>query len=156
MIYFWKALAINRLANLPSHLCEKLDLRQLQRPRMGFNQEEPVTSPRDIAPNRSQPRNLDANLGGLPITRNIGEGDSSIRVQRRRHRAHRGIQEMVTGFDSAQVGEGHHQANGPMTAHSEVSDVVEENDAGHCLGTRGWNQKGSYHDIGTPGFINDG
>ena len=74
---------------------------------------------------------------------NVGHGDGSVRVECGGHRSDRCVETMVARPDASEVGEGGDQADGPMAAHAEHSDVVEEEDSRGAIRGVGWDQEGA-------------
>ena len=71
-------------------------------------------------------------------------------------KADAGFDAEFSRLDASQVGQGHGQADGPVAAHAQVADVVEENDAGDAGGVLRFDQDRADHDIGAARFVDDG
>ena len=97
---------------------------------VGGDQEEPVPSPSDIAGHRAVAGDIELDAGGVTVAGNVGDGDATVGVQHRPDFPYRGFDAVGAGLNSAQMGEGCDQANGAVAAHSQVADIIKEDDAG--------------------------
>jgi hypothetical protein len=50
-------------------------------------------------------------------------------MQFHRDYSHRRLNAMTTRLNSLEIGQGDGEANGSMTAHPEIADIIEEDDA---------------------------
>ena len=114
---------------------------------MVFDQEEPIAAPGDIAGDRADSRDLDSGRFGFAIAGDIGDRHLSIGVQTGRDYAHGRFNLMVAGTDATQMGQGGDQTNGAMSAHAEIADVVEEDDAGGAVLVHRRDQQGADGDV---------
>ena len=62
---------------------------------------------------------------------------------------------MIAGLNPAHVGERRHQANGPVTAHAKVADIVKKDDPRNT-GRYRLNQQRPHHDVRSTRLIHDG
>src|SRR5207245_7621928 len=92
-------------------------------------QEEPVASPGHVAGYRAKAIHLHADVLAPSITRHIADGNVPVFMQARRNNTHGRLDSVLTGLDPAEIGEGGHEADGPVAAHAEKADVVEEDDS---------------------------
>ena len=60
---------------------------------------------------------------------------------------------MLARLDAAHVGEGRDQPDGAVTAHAQVSHVVEEDHAGGAARVHRFTQQSADHHVGTPRLI---
>jgi hypothetical protein len=63
--------------------------------------------------------------------------------------------QMLSRSDSAHVSESGYEADGSVAAHSEVSDIVEEDDSGGGCGIDWFAEECSDDDLGSAGFADD-
>ena len=98
------------------------------------DQEEPVAAPGDVAGHAAVARYLQADGLAVAVGRHVAHAHRAVVVQRRLDGADRRLDLVHAGFDPAQVGEGHHQADGAVAAHAQVAAVVEEDHPGAGLG----------------------
>src|ERR1700733_5683204 len=98
-------------------------------------EEEPVTSPCDIAYEEAVAGNVDLHCCSMAEAWDVVYRNASIIVQIGGDVSDRRLQLVHAWSDSAQVGECDHYADGSVTAHAEVADVVEEDDGCGCVGS---------------------
>lgn len=63
---------------------------------------------------------------------------------------------MESGLDAAYVFESYGEADGAVSAHIEIADVIEEDDAGGTVGFEGFAEKCADDGVITAGFVDDG
>src|ERR1019366_4566436 len=125
-----KALGVDGLADQPGVFGQVLDVAHTQFLVVVFDQEEPIAAPGYIAGDRAYSGDLNLGRFGFAMAWNIGDRHLSIGVQTGRDYAHGRFNPMVAGADATQMSQGGDQANSAMSAHAEIADVVEEDDAG--------------------------
>ena len=77
-------------------------------------------------------------------------------MQNRTDGADRSFDFVFTGVDAIHEGESGDEADGAVATHSEVSDVVKEDDSGGTSGIDGFAEQGSDDHVGTARFVDDG
>src|SRR5206468_6152558 len=95
-----------------------------------------VTSPGDVADDRSVAGDFHLDGTRQSITRNVGDGHTSRVMQARLNDANGSLNAMLARADPAQVRQRGYQADHSMPAHPQVADVVEKDDArgAPCIG----------------------
>ena len=93
---------------------------------------------------------------GRPVARDIVEGDPTVWMEDCGDKTDRSLETMDTGSDPTEVMKTRNHTNGAVAAHSQISDVVEEEDPTQSFRKRRWNKKGAHENIGTPRLIDDG
>src|SRR5208282_5465222 len=119
-------------AHAPAKIGQYINIRQLNSLAVIVHQVEPVPAPGDIASDHADVRILDRDALGFAVAWNISHRNGSVLVQDGRDNTHGSLNLMFAGFDSAQVGQSGDQTNGPVAAHSEVTDIIKEDDARHA------------------------
>src|SRR5919199_1637489 len=120
---------IKRRADAPGKVRQMLDLFEAQILPMIVDQEEPVAAPGHVSGDLPIPLDLDGDLLCMTKAGHIIDSHAPIFEEARRHRTHRRFNAMLAHADPAKIGERGHEADGAMAAHSQVGNVVEENDA---------------------------
>jgi hypothetical protein len=155
VINFRKALIVDRLANAPTEFSELFSIGERQVVSVLFGEEKPVATPRDITPNGTHAGNL-SNKGFFRApTRNVDDGDFAIFMKGRRDDANRCLDAMLARTNAAHVSESRDQPNGSVTAHAQITDVVEENDAGDTGGIGWFEKRCADNNIGATRFVYD-
>ena len=128
MIHFGKSLRVDREPQPPGELGEFLHLRQRQVQAVLLGEKEPVAAPGHVARDLPAARQFDDRLLRLAIGGNVRDRHRAILMQRHRDHAHRRFDAMLPRLDAPQMRQGHDQADGPVPAHAQEGDVVEEDD----------------------------
>ena len=63
---------------------------------------------------------------------------------------------MDSRLDPSQMSQGHANSDRSVAAHAQVSDIVEENDAGRASGILRLQQQSTHHDIRAARFVYNG
>jgi hypothetical protein len=119
-----------RLADRPSKVRQRLDVVERKFVALGLGQKEPVSAPGHVAAYRSKARHLDCDLCCAAIAGDIIHCHFSAVVKDGAYRAHRRFDTMLARLDAVHVGERGDQPNGAVTAHAQISHIVEEDYAG--------------------------
>src|SRR5262249_58238642 len=98
---------------------------------MFADQEKPVTSPGNIPRDRPEAFNVHADPRSQTVTGDVFERDPVVPVELKRDDTDRRLQPVAAGLDSAQMGQRHGYAHRPVTAHSQATNIVEEDDSRH-------------------------
>ncbi len=69
------------------------------------------------------------------------------------HYSDRGLDLVFAGTDASQIGEGDDEPDRPVPAHSQIADVVKEDNAGGTRGIHRFAQQGAHDDIRAPRLI---
>ena len=93
---------------------------------------------------------------GRPVARDIVEGDPTIFVENRGDETDRSLETMDPGSDPTEVMKTRNHPDGAVAAHSQIPDIVEEEDPSEGFRKRGRDEQGPYENIGTPRLIDDG
>ncbi len=120
---------------------------------MLLDEEEPITAPSDIATDDSEARHVDGDGLGVTVRRDVRDGHRTIGVQRRGDRTDRRVDADLPRLDETLMRERHHQPDGPVTAHPERPDIIEENDPEAAGRVVRRDEQGTHDDIGTPWLI---
>ena len=92
-------------------------------------QKEPVPAPRDVARHRSPFRQSDLYVLVSSMARDIDDGNPAIAMETGGHDADGRVDLVNAGRDPPQMGQRRDDSDGAVAAHSQISGVVEENDA---------------------------
>jgi hypothetical protein len=133
VVDFRVALRIDRLAQAPRQLCQRVDIGQLDRLALVRNEKEPVSAPCNIAFHWTKTRDIDDNLPGLAVARYIGNADRAIGVQLRIYRTDRRVDAVGARCKAPHVCERRNQPDGSVPAHAEVADIVEKDHAQRAI-----------------------
>src|SRR5262249_19644699 len=76
-----------------------------------------------------------------------------VGVERRRYRSDWRLNAVLSGLDPVEISQSGDKANGAVPAHSEIADVVEENDAGGTCWVQRFTKQRAHHHIGSTRFI---
>jgi len=123
--------------------------------RMVSDEKEPVAGPGDVSFELSVTGDIYGNGGSKTIAWDICDGDAAIFVEVSRNGAYWRLDAMFSRGDSAHVCEGCYETDGSVAAHSEVSDIVEEDDSGCGFGIDWFAEERSDDDFGSAGFADD-
>ena len=93
---------------------------------------------------------------GRPVARDIVEGDPTVWMEDCGDKTDRSLETMDTGSDPTEVMKTRNHPDGTVATHSEIPDVVEEENPSKGFRKRGWDQQSPYENIGTPWLIDDG
>src|SRR5271166_5431308 len=96
---------------------------------MLFHQVKPVAAPGDIPVDLPVTWHVDWHGNAGAKARHVFNGDFARWMQRGGDDSDGGFNAMDTGADSAEMRERGNEADGSVTAHADVSDVIEEDDA---------------------------
>ena len=76
-------------------------------------------------------------------------------MQDRLHRPDRGLKLVPTRADSAQVGQRRQHADGSVTAHPQIINIIKEDDGGAGIRTCRVEQERAHHHFRAAGFADD-
>ena len=142
-------------ANLPGECSERFDLVKGEGKVMLAYQKKPVATPGDIAGDRAEAGNIHGNAGAKAIGRHIPKGDLVVWLQIDFDHADRGLDELLARPKPAKKSKRSGNADDAVAAHSQISGVIEEDDA-RCAGRiEGLNQQGSNENVGAARFAQD-
>ena len=125
MIHFGKIL-VNRLPDPPAIIREGLHIGEGEFVAVLPDEVKPIAAPRHITRHLADTGNINGEILLSTPARDVGDRNFSAGVQRRCDDPDRSFDLVLSGFEAVQVGESDHKANRAMTAHSEITDVVEE------------------------------
>src|SRR5699024_454124 len=110
----------------------------------------PVPAPGHVTGDRAIPGHLHGD--GLPVAVafDVGDSNAPVVVQVDLHRAHRRLHPMPARPDPAQMCQRPGEADGPVAAHPQIPDIVEEYDAGAAIRIHRLDQQGAYPDLRAP------
>src|SRR5258707_8080983 len=94
---------------------------------ISFGEKKPIATPGDVATNWPDTRNIDRERTFGAPTGHVIDGDLAIFVERSRDDANGRFDAVPAGFNATHVRQSCDKANGTVTAHSEITDVVEIN-----------------------------
>jgi hypothetical protein len=120
---------------------------------MFTHEEKPVAAPGHITGNFADAGNVHDRSLCLAIAGHIGNRNLAAGVQCGRDNANGRFNPVLTGFYFSEMRQRNNQANGPVAAHGQTADVVEENDASPARFIRRLNQQCTHKYIGTPWFV---
>src|SRR5206468_3480380 len=90
------------------------------------------------------------------MARDVVDRDLSILVQNRRHHSYRRFNPVLPMLNAVHVCECSDEADGPMSAHPQVADVIEEEDASRTAGIHRLTEQGSDDYVRASGLIHHG
>jgi hypothetical protein len=90
-----------------------------------FDQKEPVPAPGHISSDKALTGNVNRNVLVKAIAFNVHHGHGVGVLEIHFHDANRCLKLMPAGFNPAHVRECHREANGCVTAHAKVLQVIE-------------------------------
>src|SRR5271168_347507 len=117
------------------------------------HEEKPIPAPGHVAAHFAVSRYVDCNVGSAAITCDIVDRDLAAFVQNCADCSHRGFYFVFARFYAVHVCQSCHQADGAVTAHAEVADVIKEDDGGGAGGIDRVSEQSAHHDVGTAGLI---
>src|SRR5580700_2331859 len=104
-----------------------------QRTWRGIREEEPVAAPGDIAGDDSDTINFNGDRFRKPIAFDILDHRLVLAYQIDGNDSDRRIEAMVAKIDATEMRKRDRGANRRMSAHAEITDIVEENQAGGAV-----------------------
>jgi hypothetical protein len=123
------SLAHERLANGPGELGQCFEIVERQYKRVIFDEKEPIATPGNVAGHWPKSRHVDGHISSQPVTRNICDLDCSILFEGCNDNADGRFDAMPTWSNAIEIGERGDDADRSVTAHPEVTDIVEKDDA---------------------------
>ena len=123
--------------------------------RWSRTKKEPVASPGDIAADLAIVGHFDFQVRGEAIARNVVHGDFAVRVQNGAHGSDGSLDAVLAGLDAIQKGEGRDEADGAVTTHAEVSNIIKEDDAGGAGGINGIAEQRADDYVGASRLVHD-
>ena len=94
--------------------------------RMFASDKEPVSSPCHIAVQKSVARNFDGHTGNVTVCVHVCNGHRAILRERYPDITHRRFKPIFSYSDAAKIRQCGGHANGSMSAHAQVTGVIEE------------------------------
>src|SRR5208283_5016696 len=143
-------------ADGPGVTRELLQMVQIQRITVVVGEEEPVAAPGHVAVHVAMTGHVNNGVAQQSVRGHVAESHFAVFVEFRGDNADRRLDAMDAGTDAAHPGQRDHQADGPMAAHAQIADVVEEDDAGGAGGVDGHAQQGADDRVGAARFIDHG
>ena len=141
------------LSNALSKLHQRIEILEHEILPVIVDEEKPVAAPRNITRHWSKSGHVNSNFCREPVARHVCHFNFATLVEMRDHDADGSLDAMCAGTDAIQVCEGRNEADGPMSAHAEITDAVEEDHSGgaRCINRRA--QQGSDDSFETARFI---
>ena len=136
-----------RLADRPGKVRQRLHVVECEFVALGIDQKKPVSTPRNVAAYLSKARDFGHDLHRAAIAPDIIHRHFPAVVKDGAYRTHRGLDAMLTRLDAVHVGERGDQSNGAVTAHAQVSHIVEEDHAGGAARVHWFTQESADHHI---------
>src|SRR5205814_703309 len=93
---------------------------------MIVDQKKPVATPGDVSSNFTVSRNLNRYIFRKAVARHVGDGNFSAFVEQRFDYAHGRFNAMSAWPNALQIRERRYHANGAMSAHSQIGNVIKE------------------------------
>jgi hypothetical protein len=122
---------------------------------MVTHQEEPVPSPRDVTVYLAVTWHLNSHVRSAAITCYVDDRNFAAVVQNRTHNSDWGLDPVVTAPKLAHIGQRGDQPNRSVTAHPQIADIVEKDDAGGRSNIYRIAQQRAYHHIRTARFVDN-
>ncbi|MFT5130465.1 MAG: UDP-glucose 4-epimerase, partial [Rhodothermales bacterium] len=108
---------------------ESCDVRELQLESVVVYQEEPVAAPGDVAMHVAESGHIDRHSCSAAIAAHVTDGHASVWKECSGNIANGCFELMFAGADASEMGQCGDDADGAMSAHAEIADVVEKDDA---------------------------
>ena len=118
-----------------------------------FDQEEPIPSPGNIAGHGPKIRHEHGDACRVPIAGYIFNRHASIWVQCGADNSDRRLNAVFPRADSTQMGQSRHHADCAMSAHSQVTYIVEEENASGAAGVHRIAEQRTHQHIRTPWLV---
>src|SRR5437868_5816734 len=96
---------------------------------MLVDEKKPVSAPRHIASDVAITGNLDRNASSLTIARHVRNGNFAAFMKRCRDDTYRSFDAILAGTNASHESKCNHQANRPVPAHTEITHVIEKDNA---------------------------
>src|ERR1700722_7263236 len=120
------------------------------------HEKKPVSSPGHIAPHLAVSGDFDCNICRAAITCDIVDSDLATFVQNRTDGAHRSFNFVLSRTDALHVSQCRNQTNGPVTAHTQVADIIKEDDTRSASGIQRIAKQRAHHNVGSPRLVHYG
>src|SRR5215469_12847993 len=124
--------ALERLAHRPGEVGKRFHVLQRELETMLFHEKKPVAAPGHVAAHLAESRNIDRDFPSLAVARNIAHGYFPGLVESCGDDSNRRFYLVFSRLNAAHVRKRNHQADGAVTAHTEIADVIKEDDS--CRG----------------------
>src|SRR6185295_13493381 len=123
-------LSAQRLADCPGKVRQRLDVVERKFVALGLGQKEPVSAPGHVAAYRSKAGDIDCDLRRAAIAGDIIHCHFSAVVKDGAYRTHRRFDAMLARLDAVQIGKRRDHPDGAVSAHAQISHIVEEDRTG--------------------------
>ena len=147
------SVTLERFANAPGKVRQFVEIVIGNALSVIGDEEKPVPTPGDISSNRSMTLNVDLDVRGEPVARDVGHGDAAVLIEVGFNDADRGLDAMGAGGDAAQMSEGDDEPDRPVPAHADVGDVIEVDDAGDARGIVRGAEEGANDSVGSARLV---
>ena len=122
------AVSASRIAVAASR--QPTHIREHEIARRDRSEEEPVAAPGDVSAHGSETSDFDRDRLGKTIALDILDRRRAAVDELHADRSDRRLEAMAPRLEPAHIAQGHGKADRAVAAHAEISDIVEEDDAG--------------------------
>src|SRR6266851_3487841 len=150
------ALAYQRLTDLPGALHQLFVVVQLQFLAVVVHEKEPIAAPGHVACHRTISFDFDSHRFEVPVAGDVADCHFAGFVKGCRYHADRSFNAMLARLNAPQVGECGHDAYGPVPAHPDIADVVEEDHPRQAGLVPRFGQQCPDEDVGASRFADHG
>ncbi len=147
----WKTLRCGRSQGVVRKL---LDVAQFQFAGSVVGEEEPVAPPGDVAFDGAAV-DLDRDVSRRSVTRHVADRELARLVELDTDIPHRRFNRVDTRLNAAKMGQRCAKPNSPVSAHVEVADIIEKDDAGGVGRVQRFAQNRANHRVRTARLIDD-
>ena len=100
-------------------------------------------------------RHFHCDFGSLAKARNIADRHIAALMQPRRHNPDGSFHSVLSGSDPSQVSQRRYQPNRPVSAHSQIADIIKEDHARRARAIKRFAQQRTHHHVRAARFINN-
>lgn len=140
-------------ANRPGKCDQFVDVFQNQIHLVMSHQKEPVASPCHVAAHFAIARDFDSNVGCPAVTGDIVHRDFAFIMQNGRDNADWSLDAVLARSDAVHISERRDQSDGSVATHSQVTHIIEKDDARNTGTVHGFAQQGTHNYVRSSGLI---
>ncbi len=146
-VFATNSCAFQRVTNATAEVHERLDVGERKLLAVIRHQEKPVSSPRDVAGHGSIARHADGHGPRESETSHVGDRHAPVFVELGGDDADRRFDPVLSGRNAPDARQRDDEPDHAVPAHSEVANVVEEDDARRATRIDGLAEEGADHDV---------
>jgi hypothetical protein len=135
------------LSYRPGESCELFNILEQQFHVVILDKKEPVPSPSHVTPHSPVSRDKNVHVCGFPITYDVVDCYLAVFMQNRTHSSNGRLDQVPARGNLHHVRQCDNEPDCPMTAHSQVANVIKEDDTGRAGRIRWIAEKATYHNV---------